>query len=506
MLNLKLTIRANALAQAAPLVFTSKQHDFDVTLEYAPARKKIFGYIETAEAANMIGFVQSLSDNNNNPLTVDSCVDILTLGYTAKVTGCDESKKEIYVLVIPDAKPIAKNGQNINCSAEIQKIIADIIAAGILTEAECKERLSYMKDVAYVRIPFADSLIVAVFKDILSSGKRPDNSVRAPRCLYKDNYNFVEDYKNKSIVADCVNKAILKHHTIYQGDKSVGKTVMVETVCWLLNKPIQRAQANERMTSEHLFGSKTTAASEIMKFSEAESIRLSLLSLRADKGDVLTDENYADVAKWKAAIARSQAPMIVEEDGPLKLALKNGEVFNLEETNLLNPNTMGVLNNCNDGSSFVQTASGVIEINPGYVFMGTQNTGSSYVGINKQNAASMSRIDFIKFPYNKDIKNILIEAVKDETKDVLTDAYFTAANKFYIAVSTEYKNGAVSDASMNIRGIIRALDEVASVNVGGTIFKPMTTLKQALKTCVIDVDEENADNQNLLRILDSISL
>lgn len=74
----------------------------------------------------MIGFVQSLSDNNNNPLTVDSCVDILTLGYTAKVTGCDESKKEIYVLVIPDAKPIAKNGQNINCSAEIQKIIADI--------------------------------------------------------------------------------------------------------------------------------------------------------------------------------------------------------------------------------------------------------------------------------------------------------------------------------------------------------------------------------------------
>ena len=106
-----------------------------------------------------------------------------------------------------------------------------------------------------------------------------------------------------------------------------------------------------------------------MKFSEAESIRLSLLSLRADKGDVLTDENYADIAKWKAAIAHSQAP----------------------------------------------------------------------------------------------IKNILIEAVKDETKDVLTDAYFT-------------------------------------------IFKPMTTLKQALKTCVIDVDEENADNQNLLRILDSISL
>lgn len=171
----------------------------------------------------MIGFVQPLSDNNNNPLTLDSCVDILTLCYTAKVTGCDESKKEIYVLVIPDAKPIAKNGQNINCSAEIQKIIADIIAAGILTEAECKERLSY----------------------------------------------------------------------------------------------------------------------------------------------VLTDENYADIAKWKAAIAHSQAP----------------------------------------------------------------------------------------------IKNILIEAVKDETKDVLTDAYFTAANKFYIAVSTEYKNGAVSDASMNIRGIIRALDE-----------------------------------------------
>ena len=53
-----------------------------------------------------------------------------------------------------------------------------------------------------------------------------------------------------------------------------------------------------------------------MKFSEAESIRLSLLSLRADKGDVLTDENYADIAKWKAAIAHSQAPIkniLIEE-------------------------------------------------------------------------------------------------------------------------------------------------------------------------------------------------
>ena len=50
----------------------------------------------------MIGFVQPLSDNNNNPLTVDSCVDILTLGYTAKVTGCDESKKEIYVFYVQE--------------------------------------------------------------------------------------------------------------------------------------------------------------------------------------------------------------------------------------------------------------------------------------------------------------------------------------------------------------------------------------------------------------------
>ena len=42
----------------------------------------------------MIGFVQSLSDNNNNPLTVDSCVDILTLGYTAKVQGVTNQKRK----------------------------------------------------------------------------------------------------------------------------------------------------------------------------------------------------------------------------------------------------------------------------------------------------------------------------------------------------------------------------------------------------------------------------
>ena len=31
-----------------------------------------------------------------------SCVDILTLCYTAKVTGCDESKKEIYVFYVQE--------------------------------------------------------------------------------------------------------------------------------------------------------------------------------------------------------------------------------------------------------------------------------------------------------------------------------------------------------------------------------------------------------------------
>ena len=108
------------------------------------------------------------------------------------------------------------------------------------------------------------------------------------------------------------------------------------------------------------------------------------------------------------------------------------------------------------------------------------------IGYAISNPTLIKYLNDVKYSFNSYTMNQTslvcgAEAVKDETKDVLTDAYFTAANKFYIAVSTEYKNGAVSDASMNIRGIIRALDEVASVNVGGTIFKPMTTLMKKMQ-------------------------
>lgn len=502
-MTIKVIVKVNAQAQAGMSILSSTSVQ-NVTLEYMATRRRVFAYInDDIQAANMIGFVQSLSNEDGDPLAADSLQDIIAKGYKAMTTGANIDTKEIYVDVIPEEKATKKT-VTLNASADIEAAMKSIIDNNIMSEAEVKERLSYMKDPEYVRIPFADELILNVFKYIYNKGKQ--DGVRIPRTLYKDNYSFVDEYKEVSIVAICTNKILCGHHVIFQGDKSVGKTVMVETISWLLNKPIQRAQANERMTADHLFGAKTTAKAEIMDFSKEESQRLALLSLKASRGDDLTDAELAEAAMWNAASARSQAPMIIEEDGPLKLALKNGCVFNLEEANLLNPNTMGVLNNCNDGSKFVQTASGVIEIASGYVFIGTQNTGKAYVGTNKQNAASMSRIDFVVFPYNKDIKKILIEAVSDQTRDRLTDGYFTQVNKFYCEVKTMFENGAVSDTAMNIRGMIRALNEVASVNIGGKTFKPMTSLQQALRTCVIEANEEDAKNQSLIRCLQAVTL
>ena len=501
-------IKVTAQAVRGTAVIANNEKVSEVILVYNEARRRVFAYDTEEIATNLLGFVQSVEDEDGNALAVDPLVDVIAKGYKATIESLESG---IINLVIIPAEVKKKAIIEASSTSEVGETITKIVDAGILTKEECDVRYNYLTDLDYVRVKLPEDLIRSVFNYIYANGKRQSGAVIAPRTLYKDKYSFVDEYKEKSIIAVCLNKTLIGQHTMYVGDKSVGKTVMVETVNWILNKPMQRVQANDKVTEESLFGMKTTAPAEIMTFTKEESIFAALLSLKAKRGDNLTDEELMTVARWEAASARSQAPMIIQEPGPLTLALTLDTVgctLNVEEANMLQPNAMAVLNNCNDGSKFVQTASGQLKIGQGYTFMGTQNAGKSYTGINKQNAASMSRLAFIRFPYNKDIKDILEVAVSDRVRERLTKGYFDACNKFYMEVMLAFNKPTpqVSDDCLNIRGLVRALEEVASVNIGNEkTFKPLIRLKEAIKTNVVDVSERDKDNNVILEALGSIS-
>lgn len=514
MKELRLSIRVNAQAQAGTTMLSTGTNEESVELIFDKTKRRVFAYVgEDVSPQNLLGFVKMatiISDDGEEAVTNDTVVDVIAKGYTATAIHCED--KEIIVSVIPEEKVVKDNKNSIeDLSAEIKETMNKIVENGILTENECLTRYNYLTDLSYTRVPLPKDLLLNIFSFILDNGKRNVGSVITPRTLYKDKYDFVSEYKDKSIIAICLNKTLIGQHTMYVGDKSVGKTVMVETVNWVLNKPMQRVQANDKVTEETLFGMKTTAPAEIMKFSEEEAINASYLALKFQSGEKLNAEELDLVARWNAAKARSQAPMIIQEPGPLTLALTlngTGCTLNVEEANMLQPNAMAVLNNCNDGSKFVQTSSGQLKIGTAYTFMGTQNEGKSYTGTNKQNTASMSRLSFIRFPYNKTIKDILEVSVSDKVRERLSSGYFEACDKFYIGIMNAYNKPTplVSDDCLNIRGLKRALEEVASVNIGtDKKFIPMVSLREAIKTNVVDVSERDKDNELINRLLESIS-
>lgn len=507
-MKLRAKVKVTAQAVKGTSVIANNEQVKEVVLVYNEARKRVFAYANEENPANLLGFIQSIEDEEGNPLAADPLVEIIAKGYKAIIENTESGAINIEVVPTEVKKKVIVEASS---KSEVGELITKIIKANILTKEECDARYSYLTKIDYVRVKIPEDLIRSVFEYIYANGRRNKGAVIEPRTLYKDKYSFVAEYKDKSIIAVCLNKTLIGQHTMYVGDKSVGKTVMVETVNWVLNKPMQRVQANDKVTEESLFGMKTTAPAEIMTFTKEDSINAALLSLKARRGDALTEEELMIVAKWDAASARSQAPMIIQEPGPLTLALTLDEVgctLNVEEANMLQPNAMAVLNNCNDGSKFVQTASGQLKIGKGYTFMGTQNAGKAYTGINKQNAASMSRLSFIRFPYNKDIKDILEVAVSDRVRERLTKGYFDACNKFYMEVMLAFNKPTpqVSDDCLNIRGLVRALEEVASVNIGNEqTFKPLIRLKEAIKTNIVDVSERDKDNNIILESLGAIS-
>ncbi len=454
-----------------------------------------------AELTKDCGQIKSVTDETGNFLTADSeseLAEIIARGYTAIKTGMDG--KKVIIEVIPEERKVKAESGPIKMADKVAMAVKRVVDEGILTQEECDERIAYLRNPEMVRIPCIDEILVLLFN---SMRKYDNGSYSNPKCLFVDTYTNEPLYKHVSIVVSCLIKALNRQATIYQGDKSVGKNVMAETIAWLLAVPVGKTTFNEKMTPDDLTGARTTAPAPITKFSAEEGIKANILDYKVMQGVVLNDEELDLWARYKYAVAASQSPTISVERTPIVEAVRDGGVFIADEANHGTANLLGSINGLLDGSKTFETASlGKININKDFVFIGTQNAGSNYTATNKLDAATLSRVGVVVFPYNDSIKNILLNAVKAETKERLTDKYFVACDKFYKGVKKYFADGVISDAAMNIRGMVNALNEVASVNVGDKTFKPLIKLEHAIKTCVVDACPD-ADNVAFIDLVNS---
>ncbi len=154
-----------------------------------------------------------------------------------------------------------------------------------------------------------------------------------------------------------------------------------------------------------------------------------------------------------------------------------------------------------DGTGFLYfPGRGEVEIPREFVFVGTQN--EDYEGTESQNDATMSRLAAITFPQPKTIIPQIKAAVEAEiTKSGMIDMddkFYKDADKCYKQVEKFYEacrsasiddgtysiDMMVSDAVLNIRGLIRAIVEYLEAGGFATLRRKIEI--QVINTCPSD--------------------
>ena len=161
--------------------------------------------------------------------------------------------------------------------------------------------------------------------------------------------------------------------------------------------------------------------------------------------------------------------------------------MNMSEANFFASFTNQLL----DGTGFIFIPGrGDVPIHPDCVLFGTQN--ADYEGTEQQNEATMSRFNCIQFPQPDTVKPQLMSAVSATLKkhgcDVeLPKEYFDACEAFYRQCRSAVREGAVSNACLNIRGFVRALTTVAES--GGVAKLKRWIQLSVINTCPSDERE-----------------
>jgi len=196
-----------------------------------------------------------------------------------------------------------------------------------------------------------------------------------------------------------------------------------------------------------------------------------------------------------AIIAKGQTISLVTEEGELVRWMRNGGLMMFNEVNMADSNLLqSFLNPLADGTGFVVLPGhGRVELNPDCVLVGSQNPG--YTGTQGQNAATLSRLGKIYFPYPKSVKAQLKAATLSLG---IADEVYEQTDKLYGRLHAAVTNGnnPITDGVLNIRGFVRALETFAA-------YPDEYRLADAIKTHVVAWAKEG-ERRDICTIVDEI--
>ncbi len=447
-------------------------------------------YVDSEKKENLYGFLQSVTDESENLLTMEEIKEIVDQGANVILKSIATNKIAAEI-VLDDVK--SANLTQTEISETLQKIIDEKIAEGVVTAEEMDARMKVLQD---------NKVDEALKIRVVRGYRKYNKSAHQPRCIYVDPYINKVKGNSEGIIAEGLRNAVSRMASICEGEKSVGKNVYMETIAWLLGMPLYMIGFSRNMSPSAIYGEKSTdnSASEKLKEMHDQAIAKVMLDVNAPElRDRIGAINAA--ADFEIQKARAASVSIVIDQSELYDWLIDGGCLVLNEMNMAESNFFSsFINPLTDGTGFLFIPGrGEVKMHKDCVLFGTQN--ADYEGVQQQNEATMSRFNTLYFEQPESVIGQFKAAtqaalVKDGCSYKLNNDYFVQAQKFYSQCQKSVRGGIISNSVLNIRGFVRALTVVAESEA-------RCQLSRWLKICIIDTcptDEREA----LSAILNSI--
>ncbi len=430
---------------------------------------------DDSDVKNICGTIVSIDDSTDGLNVLDAYIGKT---YTLTVKGLDPASPNNQMVAELTGAVIASKGEKSQIDQEVEALIASKVSDGTVTQEYADQVTGIFKD--HGIDPFLAKRIVQSWKPE-GYFKRP---VRKPSSIYVN-----PDPTQKSPLYKALRLAAGRKATIYKGDKSVGKNVCGETIAYLLHMPYYLVAFNRQMMGEDLYGARTIKNDTRIEEADAQDY-LSYTTRNAD--ECLDGATRFEIARAKAA-----AMNVVLESSEFCEWLEFGGYMMFNEINMAESNFLqSVANPLSDGTGFLSVPGrGRMDINPDCVLVGSEN--EDYEGSQSQNEATISRFAGVEFPYPPSVYGQLKSVNEAVNPSMLKDKEYKDCDKVYKAWREAVRKGALSNSCLNIRGFVRALDEVS--NSGG-----YETLKEEIETQIITMcptDERMALRSSLSSVL-----
>ena len=431
-------------------------------------------------ASQKLGLVRELYDISTGtevPITASGIANTLgsvgEYNHTCSITEVDGNGNFVITLEVE----MMENAIGDTNLSEYEEAINNCVSAGILSKPEAEEKVTWMIN---NRVP------QVLIERVIALWDKCEN-VKKPKTLYVDTEPKA---KTASVAAKAMYYKVLGHHMIFEGEKSCGKNVLMESICWAMNVPYYMDTMGRQMCLDDMYGTKKTAENELMSMSKEEIEQISLSYIKVKCGAGASHEDLTRAAKFEELSSKAASVNLIQEVSefvgwildPNPYAVYVPNEMNLADANFLSK----IFNQILDGTGFVYCPGfGRLNVAKTKTIIATQNNGDSYLGIGQQNEATMSRLSCIVFPIADKISPQLKAMMKGKAID---EAIYVGLDKFWHECK-EVANNANSTKSfgtsvLNIRGFGRALE--AFSDIPGLIDIKTAVVEAVINTCPLD--------------------